>query len=78
LVGAPGGYGADVEDLAGAEFFFEVRNGEADDFHVGFFVVAIETVTNLYVRTQFIAGPPSELPTNRPELRNKRGPRMRL
>jgi hypothetical protein len=41
LVGAPGGYGADVADLAGAEFFFEVRDGEADDFHVGFFVVAI-------------------------------------
>jgi 2-dehydropantoate 2-reductase len=31
-----------------------------------------ETVTKLYVRTQFIAGPPSELPTNRRELRNKR------
>jgi 2-dehydropantoate 2-reductase len=31
-----------------------------------------ETVTTLYVRTQFIAGPPSELPTNRPVLRNKR------
>ena len=41
MVGAPGGYGADVADLAGAEFFFEVRDGEADDFHVGFFVVAI-------------------------------------
>jgi hypothetical protein len=41
LAGAPGGYGADVADLAGAEFFFEVRDGEADDFHVGFFVVAI-------------------------------------
>jgi hypothetical protein len=31
-----------------------------------------ETVTTLYVRTQFIAGPPSGLPTNRPVLRNKR------
>jgi hypothetical protein len=34
-------------NLASAEVFFEVRDGEADDFQVGFFVVAIETVTNV-------------------------------
>ena len=41
LVAAPGGYGADVADVAGTQFFFEVRDGEADDLHVGFFVVAL-------------------------------------
>ena len=60
LVATPGGYGANVADLAGAEFVFELFDGNSNDFHIGLFIVALVRARSEFFRDENVLALASE------------------